>query len=348
MPRKRNCRIQIGIVSAFLLRLGFAAFLLLLVSGCNKHQQMKVGILLHDMEGRWLTDTDLLKKFYAEAGVDVVLKVADGNERLQMQQVRELISEGVSAILIVPVNQNTAAEIVRYANRKNTPIIAYDRMVLNADLDYYISFEYVEVGAMIADYALQKKPQGNYVMLLGDASDANAQRLRQGQEERLKNSSANVLYKGYVANWSVENAAFLFERVFDFHPDSIDVVLASNDNIAQGVRAVLDKKGYSHEVIITGQDAVIESCRLIAQGKQSMSIYKSTIEMAKTAVDLTVVIIQDKPVSFPITSVFNGRNQVPSIFLKPQVVDVDNLMETVVADGFFSAEEIFDSLNNEL
>lgn len=316
-----------------------------ILSGCSIRSDKKIGLLLHDMEGRWFTDVKYLQEYADQSGYELIIKIARGDENLQLAQAGELIKEGVGVIIVVAVNQNTAAGIVRKAHDANIKVIAYDRIIKNSELDYLLTYEYYKIGEMMADYVTNIHPNGNYVELWGDASDNNALAIKNAQEKSLSSfvndGRINVVYKAYIESWSAENARHVMKKVLDFSAKDIDVVLASNDIIAQTVIGVFEAEGYQGKVLITGQDASLESCRLIVRNKQSMTIYKSTRNMAKEAIELAGQVMKGEKIKLIKGVINNGRKDVPSIFLTPVIVTANNIKETVIADGMFSEQEIY-------
>lgn len=318
--------------------------MVLVLFSCKHHGGKKIGLLLHDLEGRWFTDIEFLEKHAKEAGYELVIKNAEGNENLQLAQANELVEEGVGVILVVAVNQNTAAGIVRTAHDNHIKVIAYDRIIINSDLDYLISYEYKEIGRMIAEYAYSKVPNGNYVMLWGDASDNNARLMREGQEEFLQSyvtsGDIHLVYRTFTDGWSDVVAIQKMQKVVDYSAEPIDVVMASNDNIGLAALKVFNDNNLKIPTVITGQDATLDACKSILKGGQTMSIYKSTNKMAFEAIKLATDIVEDRKVNQVKGLVNNNRKDVPTLFLSPVVVDKTNILRTVVDDGLYSEEEL--------
>jgi D-xylose transport system substrate-binding protein len=239
--------------------------------GCNSNQSKTVGLLLHQQDDRWSMDVKYLTEYFQNEGIKLIIKDAEGDENRQIKQAEELVKEGVGVILIVAVNQNTAAGIVRFAHENRIKVVGYDRLIKNADLDYLLSFEYKQIGTDLAKYAHNKVPKGNYVLLWGDASDDNARVMQKAQMEYLQPyidaGNVNVVYKAYIDDWNYENALHKMNKILDFSDEKIDVVLANNDRLAVGALDALKAHNYTHSVLITGHDATLEACGLIAQGE---------------------------------------------------------------------------------
>jgi D-xylose transport system substrate-binding protein len=320
--------------------------LTLLINSCNFERNAKVGLLLHDVEGRWIKELEYLKQIAEEEGIQLIVKSAGNDENVQINQVEELIDEGVGALLVVAVNQNTSAAIVRRAHKAKVPVIGYDRLIRFSDLDFLITYDYFKVGELMVDYAVQRVPRGNYVIFWGDGSDANAVAIQNRQTEMLKpyvdRGDINIIYKTHVEGWSDAYAKMQMDKVLSFSNKPIDVILASNDVIANSVLDVFDLRQISQKPLVTGQDATLEGCQSVVRKRQTMTVYKSTVNMARTALVLAKKLSLNQRVEIPEATTFNGRKQVPTVLLQPTVTDATNMMSTVISDGVFTKDEVYD------
>ncbi|HPR31248.1 MAG TPA: substrate-binding domain-containing protein [Prolixibacteraceae bacterium] len=320
---------------------------LLIVCSCKNENNTTIGFLIHSLtSSRWQMDISFIQERAEELGARVELRNADGDENVQLKQAHELLEAGVDVLIVVAANQNTAAAIVRDAHDFGVPVIGYDRTIKNSDLDYLISFEYERIGELMVEYATQQKPSGNYILLWGDPSDANARFVKTGQERALEpilaKGQISIVYKTFIEGWSRTNANKMMSEILDFYPGKIDAVISSNDPMALGAFDALVEHGYKpFEVEITGQDATLEACRSIVAGGMTMSVFKNIKELAYTAVDLAVDVTGKKKMIFERT-INNGRKDVPALLLKPGIVDRANLDEAIIAAGVFTREAVYE------
>ncbi|HMJ08054.1 MAG TPA: substrate-binding domain-containing protein, partial [Pyrinomonadaceae bacterium] len=122
--------------------------------------------------------------------------------------------------------------------------------------------------------------------------------------------------------------------------DNIKAFVVSNDGMAGGVVSALEKKGLAGKILVTGQDAALDALQRIAQGTQSMTVYKPIIPLADAAVDAAIKLAKgEKPASTPFTTPDN--KQVNAILLEVTVVDKSNLMDTVIKDGYAKYEDVY-------
>ena len=113
--------------------------------------QQYVGFAIDTLrEERWYRDKGAFEEKIQELGGRVKTLAANGDQKVQIEQAKLLIKEGVDVLVVVPTHANGASEIVELAHEADVKVISYDRLILNADVDYYLSFDNVKVGELQA------------------------------------------------------------------------------------------------------------------------------------------------------------------------------------------------------
>jgi len=312
---------------------GLGLSVLLSLSALQSAPKIKIGFLVHDLGAtRWQTELELFSKKITELGGEPVTKNAFGDVDTQIKQGKELVDAGVKVIAVVAQSGKALAELVEYANKAGTTIIAYDRMILNCDLPYYISFNSVKAGEMMAEYAFKLKPKGNYIILNGPSSDNNAILLKQGVmnklEPAIKKGDVKVLVDKEMDSWSALNSLMFMEEFLPANKSTIDAIIAPGDDMAAGVLDAMKIDKVSLPVI-TGQNATVDACRNIMQGLQSMTVYKDSKKISAEAAILAMQIAKGEKVKTTATR-NNGKINVPSILFDPVVIDKNNLRKLLV------------------
>lgn len=307
-------------------------------------EKIKIGLLLDSLTPeRWTRDRDLFLERAKELGADVIWKAAEHDAALQEQQAREMLEQGVKALVIVPVDTEKAAAIVSAAAEKKVPVISYDRLILNADVALYVSFDNVKVGRMQAEYLLNQAPKGNYLLVGGSPNDNNAKLLRQGQMEMLKPAiaagSVKIVGDGWAENWEPAKAKALTEAALK-KTKNIAAVVASNDATAGGVVEALTAANLAGKVPVSGQDAELGATRRIAAGTQAMTVYKPLRPLARMAAGAAVNMANGQTED-GLVSMNNGLKDVPARLLEPISVDKSSLDRTVIADGYHTKDEVY-------
>jgi D-xylose transport system substrate-binding protein len=329
------------------LKLMVLAVLLFSIStSCSKIGKVKVGFLIPASIGyRWPIDQSYVEKAAKSKNIEVITRSAENDENRQLKQAKELLDMGIDVLIVVAANSNTAAGIVREAHDYHVPVIGYDRLIKNSDLDYLVTFEGAMIGNLMINYAMSVKPEGNYVLLWGDAGDVNALLIKDAIEATLKpaidNGNIKIVYKSFVEDWSSDNAYHIMQNVLAFSNRKIDAVITCYDGMAMGARKAMDEIGYDSDVILTGQDAELACVKAINEGKMSLTIYKSINMIANAAVDLAIKLANNEKVTDIKGTINNGRKDVPVLYLKPIGVTKDNIREVLIADKFYTEEQIF-------
>lgn len=325
-------------------------FLIVIASfnfSCQNSNKVKIGFLFPNLvSGRYQKEKVYFSEKIQQLGGEVSIANADYNDQLQIQQAKELIDKGVKVLVVNSLNLNTAAAIVRYAHDNGAKVIAYDRLIKNCDLDYFLTFDNEKVGTLMGDYITRLKPSGNYILLNGDKADQNAVWVRNGIMKALNpflgKKSIKVKYDIYVEDWSGDNARNDIQKYLDLSNNMApDAIISSYDGMTTGVVDLLKEYSLAGKVLITGQDAELAACQNIVKGYQTMTVYKSVKQLAYKAAELAVKIANNNKITDATRTVNNGQIEVPTIYLDPVAVDKNNLKSTVIADGFQSESEVY-------
>jgi D-xylose transport system substrate-binding protein len=321
--------------------------LITVLISCKKGAEFKIGLMFpYTTSSRMAIETKYFKEKATALNCEVIVADAKNDDKLQKDQANELIKNGVNVLVIMAVNAYTAAEIVRDAHNAGVKVIAYDRMINNCDLDFYISHNNYNVGKYMAEYALKHKPQGKYLILGGDKSDRNAISVKNGQLDAIRPSvqagKIKIVYDVYVEDWSKENACAEIKKYIKLSGNDVpDVILSSYDGLSNGVNMAYDELGIdASNTLITGQDAEPLALKNIIAGRQTMTIFKPLKILAENAFDIAIKLLKKQKIDYSI-KISNNRIDVPTILFDPVVVDKSNIKETVIKEGLVKESDIF-------
>jgi D-xylose ABC transporter substrate-binding protein len=297
-----------------------------------------VGFLLDDFSSeRWYRDRDLFIKNATDLGAKIMVDSAMGDIKKQFDQAKQMLEDGADVLVVVPANSEGAAAIVKLAHRYEVPVVSYDRLIQNCDLDYYISFENTHVGELMSDYLSKRCPVGNYAIICGPASDNNSRLLKLGQmqviQPYIENGDIKVVYDDCVDEWNTEEGYRHMKKCLDSGVE-VNAVLCGNDALAQGVIEALKERGLAGEVLVSGQDAETVAIQNIMAGYQTMTVYKPIEAISNTAAKVAIKLGKGEPITEAIHTTYNGEKMIPSILLDAMVVNRDNINMTVMSDGY--------------
>lgn len=311
-------------------------------------QRPLIGLSMDTLkEERWQTDRDLFTQAVQKAGADVLVQSANSNDAVQLQNIESLITQKVDALVIIPHDGTAMAKAVHLAHQADIPVLSYDRLITDCDLDLYLTFDNVKVGELQARFLSERIPPSGKLRLIriyGAKTDNNAKLFKQGQDHILKpliaSGKVEVLFEDWAEDWKPENAKKITNAAITKVGPHFDAILASNDGTAGGAIQALTEEGLAGKIIVTGQDADLAACQRIAQGTQAMTVYKPIQSIATKAAELALKLARRQPI-IARDAVANGKIDVPSVLLEITAVTKDNLRDTVVKDGFRKEGEVF-------
>lgn len=318
---------------------------------CNQYKRkpgqgrVRIGVSFDSLQlERWQHDRDQFVRRAQELGAQVILQSADGDDAKQVQQAENLLTQGVDVLVLVPHDAEIGASIVESAKHENVPVLAYDRLTRDSDVDFYVSFDNVRVGELQAKYLLDRAPKGNYVLIGGSPTDNNARMFRQGQMNILKpaveRGDVTIVADPWAKEWLPSEALREMGIALSRAHNEVAAVVASNDSTAGGAIQALAEQGLAGKVPVSGQDADLAGCQRVVAGTQTMTVYKPITPLASAAADLAVAMARRKPIPAN-GKINNGFKDVPAILLQPIVVDKNNLESTVIHDGFVRREDVY-------
>jgi D-xylose transport system substrate-binding protein len=279
---------------------------------------------------------------------DIIYSNADQDPAKQQQQAEAAITKGAKVLVLDPVDAASAGAVVARAKQSQIPVISYDRLITDADVDYYISFDNEKVGKLQGDSLTKKLEEdgasGDLVMINGAPTDNNAKLFAEGAHSVIDPSPYKVAKEYDTPDWSPDKAQQEMEQAITaLGKDGFVGVYAANDGTAGGAIAAMKGNGVDPKTIpTTGQDAELAAIQRILAGEQYMTVYKAIIPEAEAAAELAAALVKgDKPPSGLINGkVDNGMKDVESVLLEPVAVTKDNIQDTIVKDGFWKASEI--------
>jgi D-xylose transport system substrate-binding protein len=321
------------------------------VAKAQDGKKLQIGFSIEAMKGeRWQTDLDSFAARAKQLGAEVFSADANGNDEVQLQQVQDMIKAGIQVLVFLPHDAAMARRIAESAKAANVKVISYDRLVLNSDVDLYVSFDREEIGRMQAEALLKRAPSGNYVLIAGSPYDEGAKALHDAQmsvlQPHIDRGEIKVIADGYTKDWLATEAYLFMLKAIDSGQGNVAGVVASNDGLASGAIQALREHNLAGKVAVSGQDADLAAVICIAEGTQTMTVYKPIANEAATAAEEAVRLAKGEKTHADRT-IGNGKIQVPTILLKPVLVTKDNIKATVVKDGFQTLKSINAGLSAE-
>jgi D-xylose transport system substrate-binding protein len=278
------------------------------------------------------------KVFYQNASQDA---------NKQQQQADAAITKGASVLVLDAVDVASVGPIVQHANQKNIPVIAYDRLIPDQDIAFYVSFDNVKQGRVQAQSLLDKlgSAEGkSIVMVNGAPTDPSAGDYKKGAHQVFDKSGVKIAKEFDTPDWSPDKAQTEMEQsITSLGKDGFAGVYSANDGMAGGIIAAMKGNGVDPQSKpVTGGDSEAAAIQRILTGEQLSTIYLAIKQQAETSAALAVDAAHGKmdPDGIAKDKVDNGSKKVDSVLLDPIAVTKDNIQDTVIKDGFLTVDEI--------
>lgn len=294
---------------------------------------------------RWKRDIRAFQRAAADLGAEVILKVADQDATVQERQVRELLDQGIDVLVIVANDADRLSPVVREVRARGIPVISYDRLVRNAGVDLYISFDNEAVGSLMASAILASAQEGGFLIINGARNDNNAVMISTGIHRvlgpKVEDRTVRLVAEIWPRAWDNAEVRTALEDLLP-RIGEIRGVVAGDDMLAEEAIRFFSENGRTGQVAVAGQDADLAACQRIAEGTQLATVYKPVDRLALKAAAFAVMLAKKEPIQTDAT-IDDGRQRVPYVRLDPLLVTRTNL-DLVIQDGFHSAEDVYQNL----
>lgn len=309
-----------------------------------KKEKIVIGFAMDTLvHERWLRDRDIFISKANELGAEVILQMANSDSAEQERQVQYLLDQDIDVLVIVPHDAEAAAASVRTAKSRGVKVISYDRLVKNANVDLYISFDNIKVGQMMGEAAIKNTPAGNYLIMNGSESDNNSFMFNKGYkialDKGIKSGDIKIIGETWIKDWLYENALSYFEEIIRTDV-KIDAVIAGNDTLASAAIHVLAEKRLAGKVTVVGHDADLDGSQRVAEGTQYATIYKPIDKIASKAAEFAVNMARGGLAQTDDT-IDDGKYKVPYYKIEPVLVTKENIVDTLIKDQFHRLEDVY-------
>lgn len=341
-----------------LVKAGVLALALLCLSSCNnkktakggqnpkplseKHQ-ITIGFSIDTLAiERWQRDLDVFINKAKELGANVIVQNAGNNIDEQKRQLTYLLDRNVDVIVVLPKEADGINDAIQKIKSKNIPVISYDRLILGADIDLYVTINSEKVGNLMAQGLINRAKGTNWYLILGPEEDFNMTLIKKGVMDTISHTPYSIGHSYYASGWNYDLAYQEMVRLIS-NEDIPDAIICGNDAVADSVLSALSTYYNGPHIPICGQDADIAACQSIINGKQDFTIYKPITKLAEIAAEIAVKMANGEKAEDIANNITINNNvaDIPVVWLEPTLVDKTNIDEVVIDSGFHTHAEVY-------
>lgn len=290
---------------------------------------------------RWKRDRELFKEKAEAEGIEVIFHNANEDNATQVRQIESLIKAEVDVLVVIPYDKDGISDVINEAINKGIKVISYDRLIQDAPVDVYLSFDNLKVGQLMATELLDVT-KGNYVLINGSPEDNNSSMFRMGYMSALEpfidSGDVEIVKEVWADDWREEPAYDAIVEVLNSGV-KIDAIIGANDHLADAAIRALSERGLAGTVYVAGHDADVSACQRIVEGTQQVTIYKPIDDIASKAVEVAILLAKGEDVMTDDN--IENNYEIPYIKLDVIAVTASNMRETVIKDGFHKESDIY-------
>lgn len=320
--------------------------------------KIPLGIVLPDAASPiFAVSVNSFRSYLQKSGYSATILYSNGKTDTEKANVQKLIDQGIKVLIICPVDSDNAAYVANLAKMKGIKVISYERLIMKSTgVNYYVSFSNNAVGEAQAQYLIDHVEGSGVPLFLyaGSSSDNNAYMFFEGAWKVLQPKIADgtfVVINSSSASSKKDNPSLSrsdMDTIFDqisvpgWSPDEAKkmakeqlkgiaddqkaniAILAPNDGTARAISDAVKADKAVKSFLIIGQDADSASLSYIRSGRQSMTVFKDTRVLAKTAIDVAILILAGEPLTTPET-INNDVSDIPYFLAGIVVVDKSNV-----------------------
>ena len=294
-------------------------------------------------EERWKIDEAAMKAAIEAAGDEYISADAQSSSEKQLSDVDALIAQGANALIINAWDKDAIGPAIEKAAAEGIPVVGYDRLIED-NRTFYLTFDNVGVGKIIAENVMAAAPKGNYAIIKGDPGDPNAGFLLEGMMSVIGDAvtagDIKIVGEAFSDGWKPENAQKNMEQILTANNNAVDAVLSENDGMAGGAAAALAAQGLNPP--LGGQDGDKAAINRVARGTQTVSVWKDSRQLGKAAGEIASALAGGAALdSVAGATKFSGGEkgvEMNAILLAPTPLTKDNLNVAIDA-GHISKEE---------
>ena len=289
---------------------------------------------------RWQRDRDVFVSTAKELGAEVNFQTANGEVEEQISQIEYFINKKVDVIVVIPIDAVKLESVIAKAKKEGIPVMCYDRLVRNSNVDLFISFDNEKVGTLMAAALFQiTGSDSDVVMICGPETDYNVEMVREGFLKVTDSYRGNIIGSHNCEAWRAE-AAYEYVNENIELVSGADAIMCGNDSLAGEVIKALSERRLAGKIPVVGQDADLEACQRIIEGTQLMTVYKPVEKMAKAAAEYAVKLAKHEVLGETDTF-FDGTYEIPYVKMEPMRVSKENMEEVVINSGFHLKEDVY-------
>lgn len=255
----------------------------------------KVGLVLSTLNNPFfVTLKEGAEAKAKELGIELIVLDSQNDPSKDMANVEDLITQGVSLILLNPTDSDAVANAVKAANNAKIPVITLDRAANGGEVISHVASDNIAGGKMAADFINEKLAgKGNIIELQGIAGTSAARDRGQGFNEQLATFAGFKVVASQPADFDRTKGLTVTENLLQAQPD-VQAIFAHNDEMALGALQAVEASG--KKILVVGFDAIDDAVKSVADGKMAATVAQQPELIGALGVETAAKVINGETV----------------------------------------------------
>jgi len=261
--------------------------------GDKKIEDLKIGLSVSTLNNPFFVALkDGVVKEAEAKGIQVKIVDAQDDSAKQINDVEDLIQQGVDVLLINPTDSAAISTAVQSANSIGIPVITLDRSADKGEVEALVASDNVKGGEMAAEYIVEQLGEGALVAELEGVPGASATRERGTGFHNIADEKLNIVAK-QAADFDRTKGLNVMENIIQANPD-IKAVFAHNDEMALGAIEAINSSG--RDIMVIGFDGNDDALKAIEAGQLEATVAQQPDLIGQLAVQAGLDVVQGKKV----------------------------------------------------
>ncbi len=266
----------------------------LFANGQKESSKVKVGLVISTLNNPFFVSLkDGAQAKATELGYTLIVLDSQNDPAKELSNVEDLVTQGISALLINPADSDAVGNAIKVANKQNIPVITLDRGATSGKVVTHIASDNVAGGKMAGEYIVKLLGgKGNVVELEGIPGTSAARDRGKGFNEALKGTAIKVVAR-QAADFDRTKGLNVMEDILQAQ-SNIDAVFAHNDEMALGALKAIEASGRNIKVV--GFDATADAVKAVKEGKMAATVAQQPALIGSMGVESVSKILAGKTV----------------------------------------------------
>lgn len=231
-----------------------------------------------------------------EKGVNVITVDAKGDAATQVNQIQDLLTRKIDALIYIPAGATAAGVPVRAAKAAGVPVIAVDRNPPDAPGNTFIATDSEAAAEQLGEWIVkQTKGTATLAELQGQLGTTPELAREKGFSKAIAKAPGIKVVARQPAEWAQDKGFAVAQDMLQRNP-SINVIFGHADAMALGAAQAVKVSNVGHKVLIAGFDGDLAGLKAVRDGVIDVTMTQQTQRMGRMAVDSALELIAKKSV----------------------------------------------------